>query len=331
MLRWGARASGACFEPGERQRQGGALKKTAFIVNSIATSSCTDGWRTIHDYVSRDGYSPNDVMMTQCERQATQLAWQAVRSGYEMVVAVGGDGTVNEVVNGLFENGAVPNDNLVLGVIPLGSGCDLARSLRIPSKPADALSVLEGGQMRRIDVGRADFVNLDGEKESRFFVNIADLGGGGLVVQKANRAPRIFGRRPNYLWGILTTALTYRSRMVDVSIDGCEATRMAVRNLIIANGRYFGRGFLPAPEARMDDGLFDIVNVGDLGTLEGLRHVPKLYKGTHLGLEKVSFFRGRKVEARSDEEVLLEMDGELVGRLPASFEIIPDSVNITAT
>jgi len=267
-------------------------------------------------------------MMTGFSGEATHLAREAVKLGYEMVVAVGGDGTVNEVVNGLYQDGAAVNDGPVLAILPLGSGCDLARTLRIPGRLPEALKVLETGCTKRVDVGRAEFLNLTGGTETRLFINIADLGGGGLVVQKANKAPRILGRRPNYLWGIVSAALSYKARAVEVSIDGGTAMELCVRNLIIANGRYFGRGFFPAPGALMDDGLFDIVNVGNFGIVEGLRHVPKLRRGTHLSLDKVSFFQGRSVKATSEEEVLLEMDGELVGMLPASFEIIPGAVNL---
>ncbi len=297
-------------------------------MNSIAIRRCGAKWRGIEEYIKGVWHSSCDVRVTESDGQATPLTRDAVRSGCEVVVAVGGDGTVNEVVNGLFESGVVFDQNLVLVIIPLGSGCDLARSLGIPSKISEAIKAVEGNSMRRIDVGMVDFVNLSGERERRYFVNIADLGGGGLVVQKADRAPRILGQRPNYLWGILSVAFSYRTRMMDVSIDGGEPLRLAAKNLIIANGRYFGRGFLAAPQAKMDDGLFDIVSVGDFGTIEALWHLPKLYRGTHLGLEKVAYFRGRKVEASSDEEVLLEMDGELVGTLPATFGIIPGAINV---
>jgi len=297
-------------------------------VNSIAIRRCGAKWRSIEEYINGVWHSSCDVRVTESDGQATHLTRDAVRSGCQVVVAVGGDGTVNEVVNGLLENGVVFDQDLVLAIIPLGSGCDLARSLSIPSKIGEAIKVVENNNTRRIDVGWVDFVNLSGEREIRHFVNIADLGGGGLVVQKANRAPRILGRRPNYLWGILSVAFSYKARMLNVSIDGGEPLRLAVKNLIIANGRYFGRGFLAAPQAKMDDGLFDIVGVGDFGTIEALWHLPKLYRGTHLGLEKVSYFRGRKVEASSDEEVLLEMDGELVGTLPATFGIIPGAINV---
>ena len=304
-----------------------------FIVNSIAIRRCTAGWRRVEDYIKDNKDNHNfscDVRMTESGGQAINLTRDAVRSGYEMVVAVGGDGTVNEVLNGLFENGAIFDQNLVLGIIPLGSGCDTVRSLGIPKEPTEAIKAVESNGTRRIDVGRVEFVNLSGERESRLFINIADLGAGGLVVQKASRAPRILGQRPNYIWGILSAALKYKARMVNLSIDGDGPLSLAVRNTIIANGRYFGRGFHAAPQAKMNDGLFDIINVGDFGIIESLWHVPKLYRGTHLGLEKVSHFRGRKVEVNTDEEVLLEMDGELVGTLPATFEIVPDAINIVA-
>jgi len=305
--------------------------KTAFIVNSIAVGRCAAGWSRVKDHIKDNHSFSRDVRMTESCGQAVHLTRDAVRSGYEMVVAVGGDGTVNEVLNGLFQNGSVFHQNLVLGIIPLGSGCDTIRSLNIPKEPTGAIKAVEGNGTRRVDVGRVEFINLRGERESRLFINIADLGAGGLVVQKASQAPRILGQRPNYVWGILTAALKYKARTVNLSIDGDGPLILAVRNTIIANGRYFGRGFHAAPQAKMDDGLFDIVNVGDFGIMESLWHVPKLYRGTHLGLEKVDHFRGRKVEVSADEEVLLEMDGELVGTLPAAFEIMPSAINIAAS
>jgi YegS/Rv2252/BmrU family lipid kinase len=302
--------------------------KTAFIVNSVAVGRCDAIWRRLEEGLRNNGHLHADVRTTDSFGQATCLARDAVKSGCRVVVAVGGDGTVNEVVNGMFGNGVLLDRDLVLGVVPLGSGCDLARTLGITVETTPALKALDANSIKRLDVGKVEFVNLRGEKETRLFINIADLGAGGLVVQKASRAPRILGPRPNYAWGILTAAAFYRARKVSISIDDGPPTSMAIRNTIVANGRYFGRGFLAAPEARMDDGLFDIVSVGNFGTLEGLWHVPKLRNGKHLGLDKVSHSRGRRVEVTSDEEVLLEMDGDLVGSLPATFEIIPNAISV---
>jgi len=302
--------------------------KTVFIVNSLIIGRRAADRSRLENYARRSQGLACDIWMTESCGQATHLASEAIKSGYEMVVAVGGDGTVNEVLNGFFEKGVALSQDVTFGIVPLGSGCDFARSLGIPRKTDDAIMTLESSRVRRIDVGRVEFLNFRRERETRFFTNKADVGAGGLVTQRAGRAPRILGRRPNYVWGILSAVLSYKARPVSVSIDGGEPSRLAVRNLIVANGRYFGRGFLPAPHARIDDGLFDIVNIGDFSTIESVWHLPKLRKGTHLGLEKVSCFRGKKVEANTDEEVLLEIDGELVGTIPATFEIVPEAVNI---
>lgn len=301
---------------------------TAYIVNSLAVNRSNDRWHQLQHHMKRSGHPPADVRMTGSLGEATRLAREAVERGCYKVVAVGGDGTVNEVLNGLFENGVPLDGRIVLGIVPLGSGCDLARTLGITAETTPALRPPAGCSTRKIDVGRVEFTDLQGQRRTRLFINIADLGAGGLVVEKAGTAPAFLGRRPNYVWGILTAALFYRPRTVKISIDGGPPVELATRNAIVANGRYFGRGFLAAPEAKMDDGLFDIVNIGDFGALEALLNVPKLRNGTHLSLPKVRHYRGRRVEVTSDEKVLLEMDGDLVGTLPVACEVIPAAINV---
>ena len=301
---------------------------TAYIVNSVAVDRSYGRWHRVQTYIKNNGHPTADVRMTKAFGEATRLAREAAQSGYQMVVAVGGDGTVNEVLNGLFENGVPLDGRTVLGIVPLGSGCDLARTLGITAETSPVLKPPGRSSTRRIDVGKVEFTDLQGKRRTRLFINIADLGAGGLVVEKANKAPAILGRRPNYVWGILTAALVYRARLIKISIDGNPPVEMPTRNAIVANGRYFGRGFLAAPEAKLDDGLFDIVNVGDFGTLEALWNVPRLRNGTHIGHPKVSHYRGRRVDVTSDEKVLLEMDGDLVGTLPVTCEVIPAAINV---
>ena len=301
---------------------------TAYIVNSVAVDRSYGRWHRVQTHIKNNGHPTADVRMTKAFGEATRLAREAAQSGYQMVVAVGGDGTVNEVLNGLFENGVPLDGRTVLGIVPLGSGCDLARTLGITAETSPVLKPPGRSSTRRIDVGKVEFTDLQGKRRTRLFINIADLGAGGLVVEKANKAPAILGRRPNYVWGILTAALVYRARLIKISIDGNPPVEMPTRNAIVANGRYFGRGFLAAPEAKLDDGLFDIVNVGDFGTLEALWNVPRLRNGTHLSHPKVSHYRGRHVEVTSDEKVLLEMDGDLVGTLPVTCEVIPAAINV---
>ena len=188
--------------------------------------------------------------------------------------------------------------------------------------------MIEYGSTKKIDIGRVTCVDLNGNESSRLFINMADIGAGGVVVQKARQAPRLLGRCPNYLWGILHAALKYKPKNVIITIDDKVNTSLRVLNMMIANGRYFGFGFQPAPHATTDDGIFDIVNLGEMSKLQNLLHLPKLYLGTHLNMAKVSYYRGKKVVARSAENVLVEVDGELIGRLPATFEIIPNAIGV---
>lgn len=268
---------------------------TAFIVNSAAVDRCGRRWQRILGHIMGAGHRPADVRMTGGFGEATRLAREAVGQGCRRLVAVGGDGTVNEVLNGLFENGVPLDGSITLGIVPLGSGCDLARTLGITAENSPALHASSPHRIVKMDAGRA---------------------------------PAILGRRPNYVWGIMAAALFYRARQIRIAIDGRQPIELATRNAIVANGRYFGRGFLAAPGARMDDGLFDIVNIGDFGAPEAVWNVPKLRRGTHLDHPKVSHYRGRRVEVTSDEKVLLEMDGDLVGTLPAACEVIPAAINV---
>jgi len=296
--------------------------KTAYIVNSMVLRGSASGWQAINDHIKHCSGSSGEIRITKAGGQAVSLTKEAVKSGCGMVIAVGGDGTVNEVLNGLFENDAHINPNVVLGIIPIGSGCDFARCLGIPKNISGALELIDRGITKKIDVGRATYVDLDGNVTSRLFINMADIGAGGVVVQKARQAPRLLGRRPNYLWGILHVAINYKPKKVTITIDDDFTVSLLVLNMMIANGRYFGFGFQPAPQAVTDDGLFDIVNLGNLSMLENLLHLPKLYMGTHLNVNKVRSYCGKRVVAESEEEVLLEVDGDLIGKRPTTLELL---------
>jgi diacylglycerol kinase (ATP) len=177
-------------------------------------------------------------------------------------------------------------------------------------------------------LGKCSFVSLEGEQRSRFFINIADFGSGGAVVDKVNRTTKAFGGQISFLWGILTTLPTYKNKLTKYRIDDGPEEEQVLNTLVVANGRYYGGGIKPAPDAQLDDGMFDIVSIGDVGFLEAVSKLGKFRKGTHLGVSKVSFTRGRTVVADSDETQLVEMEGEMVGRLPARFELLPKAMNI---
>jgi diacylglycerol kinase (ATP) len=260
---------------------------------------------------------------------ATEITRQVIKEGTELVIGVGGDGTMNEIANGFFEDRQIINPEATLGIVPAGTGCDLTKSLNIPRGLGNALKVITEAPPVRMDVGRVRFKNHEGLDDERFFLNVADFGLGGEVVRRVNQR-RLERRASSYVRCLVTAMLQYRSKKVRIRVDGEDIPRDEYLIGAVANGRIFGKGMKIAPEARLDDGLFDSVLVRSLNFFEFCLHGWKLFNGSHLSHPKISLIRGRKVEAypEDEEEVLLELDGEQLGRLPATFEILPRNLAI---
>lgn len=304
-------------------------RKTVFIVNPRSANGATGrNWKAIDRETRRGLRTDYDVRFTERQGQATALASEAIKDGYELIVAVGGDGTINEVVNGFFEKEKPLNPKAALAVMSIGTGSDFVKTLEFPTTPYEAAERIRSGKVWPVDLGRCSFVGLDGEQRSRFFINIADFGSGGQVVDKVNRTTKVFGGSISFLWGILTTLPTYRNKLTKFRIDDGPEEERVLNTFVVANGRYYGGGLKPAPNAQLDDGLFDIVSIGDVGFLEAVSSLGKFRKGTHLETPNVSFWRGKTVAASSEETQLVEMEGEVVGRLPARFEMLPKAMNI---
>lgn len=261
--------------------------------------------------------------------EAIEITRSALKSGTELVIGVGGDGTLNEIGNGFFEDRRPINPEAALGIVPSGTGCDFARSLSIPMNLKGALRVIAEGPAAPIDVGKVTYRTRAGRDEERYFLNIADFGVGGEVVAKVNRN-RMERRASSYVKCLVTTMMRYRNKRLHVRVDGRAFPADEYLIGAVANGRIFGKGMKVAPQARLDDGLFDLVLVKGMKFLEFCRHGWKLINGSHLSHPKISLIRGRRVEAVSEdpEPVLLELDGEQLGELPAVFEIVPRNIVI---
>jgi len=260
--------------------------------------------------------------------QATEISRVAIKEGTELIVGVGGDGTMNEIANGFYENQKIINPVVSLGIVPSGSGCDFTKSLNIPLGFKNALKVITQAPSSLIDVGRAKFKNHSGKEEERFFVNVADFGIGGEVVRKVNQS-RMRRKASSYLRCLISTFVTYKNKKLRLKIDGENLPLDEYMIGAISNGRIFGKGMKIAPNAELDDGFFDIVLVKGMKMLEFFRNAWKIYTGTHLSHPKISMIRGRKIEAFAEDDksdVLIEIDGEQVGILPATFEIIPRNI-----
>lgn len=267
------------------------------------------------------------------------IAMREARDGRPFLIACGGDGTISEVANGILEAGVKTTE---LGILPSGTGGDFRRTLRIPSGAGEAARVLRTGRTRTIDAGRVSYVNHAGEAESRFFLGVASCGLSGKVIERVKKEKgawlplprsRIFGVGGKLSFAVATLQATLSSAntALRIQLDDRPEQRMTVANFCVANARYFGGGMKIAPDARINDGCFDCVVIGDLSALDILSNGYKLYTGTHLNLEQVYHAHARRVRvqpAKGDDRVSLEVDGELPGHLPASFEILQDALRV---
>lgn len=254
---------------------------------------------------------------------ATWLTRQALAEGAELVVAVGGDGTLNEVVNGFLADDRPVNPRARLGLIPTGTGTDFSRSLGLPVGLA-AVPALTAGRVRYLDVGRASFRAPDGRPAHRYFVNVADAGLGATVAALVGTRLKALGGRLAYLTGVVLGLLRHRDWWAEYRIDDGPWQSGLLGMVAVANGRYHAGGMLLAPPAALDDGYLDLLLLRGARKTEVVGQLlPRVYRGAHLGHPKVTHARLRRLVLRSPERVGLELDGEVVGFLPAEFTVVP--------
>jgi YegS/Rv2252/BmrU family lipid kinase len=271
-----------------------------------------------------------DLHRTTGPGDATDAVRSALTRGYRTIVVAGGDGTLNEVVNGFFDaEGSPIEPDAVLGVLPSGTGGDFRRAAGIPPQLGAAAALIASGSRRRIDAGRVDFATGD----RRFFINIADCGMGGEVVDRVNRsAHKATGARGTavFLAASLVTLLGYAPRRAQIDIDGIRIDR-DVRSVVVANGRYFGGGMHVAPGAELDDGRFDVVIIAETGRMRALSGIPSLYRGRHVARREVEVHRGRVVRVMCDgAPMLFDVEGEQVGTTPATITCLPGAITLCA-
>jgi diacylglycerol kinase (ATP) len=302
------------------------LLKTQVIVNPESNQGRTrKRWKEIKEAI-RSFIKEYKCEFTEKPLQAIEIARSAIKSGAEMIIGVGGDGTMNEIANGFYENKRIINPETTLGIVPSGTGCDFTRSLNIPKGLRNALRVITEAPSALIDVGKVTYRAYSGKNEERYFLNISDFGFGGEVVRKVNQN-RLERKASSYVRCLVSTMIHYKNKRLRIKLDGEEIPFGEYLSGVIANGKIFGKGMKIAPGAKLDDGLFDIVLIKGMKFLEFCRHGWKVFTGSHLSISKVSFQRGKKIEAlpEENEDVLLELDGEQLGKLPANFEVIPQT------
>jgi YegS/Rv2252/BmrU family lipid kinase len=304
------------------------------IVNPHSASGKTRrDWRSLEPALA-SVYPYMSVAFTRRRGEATALVAAALREGHSEIVAVGGDATMNEAVNGFFDAEGSVSPDAVLAFIASGAESDFKQAFGVPES-GDPISLLKHAHIRPIDVGRARFLSKEGVPRTRYFANIASFGLSGLIVDRVNRSPisGLFG--PGFSFGLQSIlALTrYRGRAVRLIVDSVFDEIVNISTVAVANGRVFGAGMQVAPEAQPDDGQFDVVIINNGPAAQMLADLKLITSGEHLSNPNVRLIRGRRVVAAPVAEtrgrpVLIETDGACVGRLPATFEILPRALNV---
>jgi len=294
------------------------------IVNPVAGARSTRRkWPIISRLLERIGLN-FDFNYTEGVGHAMELAQAAASDGYRYLVAVGGDGTVNEVANGILHstNAAAT----ALGVVSTGTGSDFARSAGLARDYTTACSNLTSSKRLTIDVGVVEY-QRDGKTQERFFVNSAGVGFDAAVVKETERLPKFFGGTIPYVAGLLRTLFIYKNKPVVVKV-GDEVESLRVLNVVVANGGYLGGGMHIVPGAELCDSLLDVAIVGDMGKFELLKELPKVYKGTHVNHPKFKMKKAAHATIESPETMLVYADGELLGECPAAFRIVPKALSL---
>lgn len=305
------------------------FRKPCVILNPKAGSGkAKRRWAALRP-VLEDQLGPVDARFTERPGHATQLAREALQGGADLVVATGGDGTLNEVVNGYFSDGHPVNANAALALVPLGTGGDFRRSANLPTSPTEAIRAIATSSPRRIDACKVQLQSRDGAAVERYCINLASFGiGGDVAVAGKDSFLTPYSGKAAFLWATAISFLRFRPKPVRMAFDGNPpGDPIGVMEVMIGNGGYTGGGMLPCPLAKLDSGYLEITVVKEVSLFEFLRAVPILYSGRIHDHPECEHYQVRKIAATSEETMLAEVDGEAVGGLPLTAEVLPSAVS----
>jgi YegS/Rv2252/BmrU family lipid kinase len=283
-------------------------------------------WNIIAGYLEK-AHLFCTVKFTEAKGHAVLLAYEALKDGCRNILTVGGDGTLNEVVNGIFTNSSCPATDILLGLIPVGTGNDWGRMFGIPLDYEKAVGIISEGKHMQHDIGIVTY--FDGpEKKMRYFINIAGLGFESVVVRRTNsQKEKGHSGKAIYFYNLLMSLLSYKNTRAEIIVDG-QKSSADIFSINVGNGKYCGGGMRQTPEALPDDGFLDVTVINGIGKIEIIRSLKMLYDGTILSHPKIDGYKCRNLKVSSDSILWAEADGESLGHTPAEFSIIPSGINI---
>jgi diacylglycerol kinase (ATP) len=283
-------------------------------------------WKKISALLNRFTISHESVF-TESKNHAIRLSAEGIASGYRKIISVGGDGTMNEIVNGIFTQHICPASDITLALIPVGTGNDWGRMFGIPLMYESAVKTISEGKHALQDIGRVSYYNGK-VPATRYFINIAGLGFEAAVVKRTNiQKDKGRSNKAIYFYNLLMSLISYKNTEVELLIDG-QVIPCKVFSINVGNGRYCGGGMRQTPEALTDDGLLDVTVINEMGKIEIIRNLQILDDGTILSHPKVDGYRTDKLTVRSGKLLYAEADGESLGHTPVEFTIIPSAINI---
>jgi YegS/Rv2252/BmrU family lipid kinase len=304
------------------------MDKVHVIVNPFSARGRTERkWETIR-LALKAHFREFKYVFTEKPRQATEIASGLLRDGFDLIIGVGGDGTMNEISSGFFsdDSGQAINRDAALGMIPSGTGSDFIRFMKVPREFEKSVALIKNSLTKKIDIGRITYGGA--QNRSQYFINVADFGLGAEVIRRMSSVPSTQRGALTYYRGLLATLLNYRSKRVTLTIDGGRRIQGEYLIGAVANGRIFGGGMIIAPQAEADDGYFDLVLVEHMKKLEIIGNTRLLYSGTIARNPKVTMIKARHIKVESAQEVFTEFDGEMGGTLPAEFSVIEKALNV---
>jgi diacylglycerol kinase (ATP) len=298
---------------------------TAIVNPAAGHGKALEAWAKVRAHLK----CAVETVRTEGPGHATRLASQALAQSVDTIVAVGGDGTINEVVNGFFEQDRLISNRASLAIVPHGTGSDFIKMLQLPPDAETAAAVIQAKTHRLLDLMKVGYTKLDGAPASRYAINITSFGMGAAVASRVNRSSKIFGRKMSFVLATVRTAMAFSGSSVSMCFDNSKTIHAEVTNVAVGNGKYQGAGMLSCPRAAIDDGVLDVTVVEFLPALQLLRNLPLLYNGKIYSHPKIQFQRVQSVRADSKKIVLVEVDGETVGRLPIEISVMPQTLRMS--